>query len=218
MIYGENFNLIFDAISRIENHIGLNSSNDDISVNGRLNQIMSSSVFRGSGAIEPFCEVDIPIHGDGFTVTNEPMLIGESWIVQNTAIITKSEDTGTKNIEEWFDVEFDGNNGTLVGANGRYDGNYVTVTYFHDNLNVYYGIDFKNGLPEVSRTKEDILLLVVKDIVSGINYRIVVDSKGRISNIPTVDIEIGDSVFVDLITDESIEIYIENGYMNWRVV
>ena len=37
MIYGESFNAIFDAIERVEGHIGLFDSNDLSTVNGRLN-------------------------------------------------------------------------------------------------------------------------------------------------------------------------------------
>jgi len=217
MIYGDNFNLIFDALSRIEQHIGLNSSNDDVSVNGRLNQIMTSSIFRGGGAIEPFCEVDIPIVGDNFTVTHEPMMVGNSWVIQNTATITMSEDVSSKNVEEWFDVEFDGSNGTLVGASGKYDGKYVTVTYFHNNLNVYYDIVFSNGIPDVTRTSEDILNLVVSDTITGTNYRITVDSKGRISNLPTQDQIVGINMFPDAVLGATYELLIEDGYMNWRI-
>lgn len=218
MIYGENFNAIFDALSRIEQHIGLNSSNDDISVNGRLNQIMTSEVFRGGGTIEPYCEVDILIVGNNFTVTNEPVLIGNSWVMQNTATIMVSQDASAKHIEEWFDIEFDGSTGTLVGADNKYDGKFITVTYFHSNLSVYYAISFSNGIIDITRTSENILNLVIRDIITETNYRITVDSKGRISNIPTADEEIGDSLIEDSVTGDIYEIYIENAYMNWRII
>ena len=218
MIYGENFNDIFAALERIEKHIGLNSSNDDVTVNGRLNQIMSSNSFRGSGTIEPFCEIDIPIIGNSFTVTNEPMLVGDSWVMQNTVDITVTQDTNSRTIEEWFDVEFDGINGTLIGAGNIYDGQKLTVTYFHNNLNVFYGIVFTNGYPDIQRTSEVLLSLVLQDESTGTNYRIVIDSKGRISNIPTLDPVVGDDMFIDSVSSQNYQVYVDNGNMNWRSI
>jgi hypothetical protein len=218
MIYGDNFNLIFDAISRIEKHIGLNTSNDDLTVNGRLNQIMTSPAFRSSGAIEPFCETDIEIVGDNFTIINEPMMIGQSWVVQNTATIMVNRDSSFKYIEEWFDIEFDGTTGTLVGADGRFDGDFITVTYFHNNLSVYYDIVFTNGFPEVVRSSEEVLNLVVKDTQTEDHYRITIDSKGRISNLPTLDEVVGENAFIDSNDSDIYEIFVEDGYMNWRII
>ena len=218
MIYGDNFNAIFEALERIERHVGLNSANDDVTVNGRLNQIMTSEIFRGGGAVEPYCEIDIPIIGNNFSVTHEPMLIGSSGVVQNTVTIMVDHDDSTKQIEEWFNIEFDGSTGTLVEADNKYDGKFVTVTYFHNNLSVYYDIIFSNGMPDVERTSEIILNLVVRDIIANANYRITVDSRGRISNIPTMDEEIGDNLFEDSVNGEIYELFVENSYMNWRVI
>lgn len=216
MIYGESFNKIFSAIERIERHIGLLFYTDDETVNGRLNNIETSSQEIN---ITPYCEIDVPIVGDSFETSNTPVLIGDSWIVNNSVFITVDQgNSSVKTVHEWGDVEFNGNIGTLMGANGQYDGKSLTVTYFYRDAVLYYGIVFNNGYPETRKIENDFLNLVIKDDVLQNNQKIFIDSKGRVGSYQVQEDATGNNHFVDISNGQTYEIYAENGSINWRTI
>lgn len=214
MIYGEAFNSIFDAIDRIEHHIGLRYYTDDETINGRLNNIEASS---GSG-VRPICEVDIPISGDSFEVSYTPILLGDSWVVNNSAIITVEDSGGEKTVHEWGDIEFIGKTGTLMGAGNQYDGMVVTITYFYNETMLYYGIVFDGGYPETRKVSDTFFDLVIADSVTDENQRIFIDSKGRVSSYAVTEEVSGDNAFQDLSNGLTYELYSDNGNINWRVI
>lgn len=216
MIYGNIFNGLFSTIERIEKHIGLRNSTDDISINGRITNLELS---QGQEVIKPICEVDILISGDSFSVSNSPILMGDSWLVNNSAVITVFDDnSGDKVVHEWGDIEFIGTSGTLVGAGSQYDGKTITVTYFYNKIMLYYDIIFSDGYPDTLKEGTSFFELVIADSVSSLNQRIFIDSKGRISSFPVNDDIVGDNIFVDSVNNLNYEIYSENGNINWRVV
>jgi len=214
MIYGEAFNGIYDAIERIEQHIGLRYFTDSETINGRLNNIETLS----SNAIKPICEVELPISGDSFTTTYAPILLGDSWVVNNSVIITVEDANGEKVVHEWGDIEFYEKTGTLMGANSQYDGMTVTVTYFYNETMLYYGIVFDGGYPETRKISDSFFDLVIEDSVTVENQRIFIDSKGRVSSYAVTEEVSGDNVFQDLTNGLTYELYSDNGNINWRVI
>ncbi len=216
MIYGEKFNDVFDAIERIEKHIGLLFFQDAVTVNGRLNNIENSNY---SQNYVPCCEVDLAITGDSFTTLYDPALIGDAWVVNNSVMITVEQgNDSSKVLHEWGDVEFVGSTGTLVGANEAYSGNMVTLTYFYDQPVLYYDITFVDGYPEVDRIGVSMLDLVIDDVSSELNQRIFIDSKGRVSSYQTTDSTIGNEIYEDLSTGDIYEMYADSGNINWRLI
>jgi hypothetical protein len=213
MIFGESFNAIFDAIRRIEEHVGLRYYTDDESVNGRLNNLE----FRQSESYIPCCEVDVEISDNNFYVSYDPILIGDAWTVNNSVLIkTYSGTDGETVVDEWGDIEFNGNRGTLLGANGRYDGMTLTVTYFHRNVQKYYTIVFKDGYPETEKKAEEMFDLVIEDDSLDKNQRIFIDSKGRVSSYSVDDDVSGNNIFVDEINGNEYELYADGGHISWR--
>ena len=214
MIYGESFNAIFDAIERIEQHIGLRYYTDDETVNGRLNNLEVSASYDG---IRPYCEVDIPIAGDNFEVTHTPILIGDAWVVNNSVVITVI-DSPDKVVHEWGDIEFNGTTGTLMGAGGIYDGKTVTLTYFFKEDMLYYDIVFENGYPETQKIGSIFFDLIIEDEVTDENQRIFIDSKGRVSSYAVQESITGVNSFADTTNGLVYELYSENGHINWRTI
>ena len=214
MIYGESFNSIFDAIERIEHHIGLRYYTDDETVNGRLNNLEIAT----SSNIKPICEVEIPISNDSFEVSYTPILLGDSWVVNNSAIITVEDDGGEKVVHEWGDIEFVGKTGTLMGAGSQYDGMKVTLTYFYNETMLYYGIVFDGGYPETRKVSDTFFDLVIADSATEENQRIFIDSKGRVSSYAVNEEVSGDNVFHDRTNGLTYELYSDNGNINWRVI
>jgi hypothetical protein len=215
MIYGESFNSVFEAIEKIEQHVGLRYFTDTETVNGRLNNLETAVDY----GILPYCEVDLLISGDNFETTYEPVLIGESWVVNDYVIVTISGgNAGDKEVVEWRDVEFVGKVGTLMGANDNYNGNTLTLTYFYNQSMLYYGIVFDGGYPETRRVSDSFFSLVITDEVDGSNQRIFIDSKGRVSSYSVTDMNVGDNSFVDLTNGSTYELYSENGHINWRTI
>ena len=215
MIYGESFNSLFEAIERIEQHVGLRYYTDTETVNGRLNNLDVAAL---NSIIRPYCQVDVPISGDSFEVLYEPVLIGDSWVVNNSVVITVSSDDGEKEVDEWGDIEFQGKHGTLMGADGAYHGKILTITYFYNQTMLYYDIVFSDGYPETRRVGDSFFELVITDDVTGENQRIFIDSKGRVSSYSVTDTNVGDNIFADEINGQSYELYSENGHINWRVI
>jgi hypothetical protein len=160
----------------------------------------------------------VPISGDSFEVLYDPILIGDSWVVNNSVTITVSSSSESKEIDEWGDIEFQGKFGTLMGADGEYHGKTLTVTYFYNQTVLYYDIVFDGGYPETKRTGEAFFDLVITDTVTGDNQRIFIDSKGRVSSYSVTDANIGDNVFVDESNGQSYELYSEDGNINWRTI
>jgi hypothetical protein len=215
MIYGESFNGLFDAVERIEQHIGLRYYTDSETINGRLNNIESLS---SDGMVRPYCQIDVPISGDSFEVLYEPILIGDSWAVNNSVVITVSEDGDEKEVDEWGDIEFQGKYGTLMGANGKYHGKLLTITYFYNQTMLYYDIVFSGGYPETKKAGTSFFDLVITDDLTGENQRIFIDSKGRVSSYLVTDTNVGDNTFADEVNGQTYELYSENGHINWRVI
>lgn len=216
MIYGNLFNKIFDTLERIEQHIGLRYFTDSETINGRLNNL---EVSQGIDAPSVFCEVDVPINGDSFTTLFNPLLIGDAWVVNNSVMITVDQgDSNNKVMHEWGDIEFVDNVGTLMGANGLYDGMVLTLTYFYNQTMLYYGINFTDGYPEVTRTEADYFNLIIGDSILPDNQRIFIDSKGRVSSFSVQDDISGDNIFTDTVNGSTYELYAENGNINWRTV
>ncbi len=215
MIYGEAFNSLFNATERIEQHIGLRYYTDNETINGRLNNLELSP----NAGVSPYCEVDVLIEGNDFTVLNMPILIGDAWVVNNSVFITVEHGNSEKKVvHEWGDVEFIGNTGTLMGAEDAYDGMVLTVTYFYNQTMLYYDIIFNNGYPETSKAGISLLNLVINDISLELNQRIFIDSKGRVSSYLTSDETVGNELYEDSITGDIYELYADNGNINWRLV
>ncbi len=215
MIYGDLFNKLFDAIDRIESYLGLLYYNDDYTVSGRLNNLEISA---GKDNIVPVCEKDILVTGDNFTVSYEPIIIGDSWTVNNSAIITVSDTAEEKEVDEWGDIEFQGVTGTLMGADGNYDGKLVTITYYTKQNMLYYGIIFDGGYPETRKVESEPFDLIIADSVLQENQRIFIDSKGRTSSFSVSEPLVGTNIFDDLSNGLRYELYAENGQINWRTV
>lgn len=215
VIYGESFNALFDSVERVERHIGLRYYLDYETINGRLNNLEMSP----SSGIAPYCEVDVLITGDNFSVVNTPILIGDAWVVNNSVMVTVDQgNSNNKVLHEWGDVEFVGNIGTLMGANGAYDGMVLTLTYFYNQTMLYYSIVFNDGYPGTEKRGDSFFDLVLEDEVAGPNQKIFIDSKGRVSSFDTQDPISGDDTFIDETTGATYEMYAENGNINWRTI
>ena len=215
MIYGDLFNKLFDAVERIEKYIGLRYYTDDVTISGRLNNLE----IMPTRSPEPICEKDIIINNNNFTVEYEPELIGDAWVVNNSVIITTidNENEG-KVVHEWGDVEFNGLTGTLMGANGFYDGKLLTVTYYTKQNMLYYDIVFDGGYPETRKIGDNFFTLVIEDSALSDNQKIFIDSKGRVSSYSVTEQVSGVNIFNDLTNGMSYELYSENGNINWRTV
>jgi len=217
MIYGDAFNEIYDVVEGIESHVGLHDATDNVTVNGRLNNLEAS--YMSGLPVFPYCEIDVMISGDTFEVVNTPVLIGDAWVVNNSVVITISEGGASgKEVDEWGDIEFQGNFGTLMGADGAYHGKKVTLTYFYSQTVLYYGIIFDGDYPEAKKSLTSYFDLVIADEITGDSQRISIDSKGRVSSYPVADAPTGDDNFVDISTGKRFQLYSENGYINWRVI
>ena len=157
--------------------------NDSASILGRLNKVEKNI------GIKPYIENDVLIDGNSFVLQHEPILLGDTYSSTGTVTIIMEEISPTQKIvEEWAGLSFDGNIGTLEGANGRYDKKRLFIPYFFNDIeNVNYRIVMDDGIISVEecRASERLNKIVIEDSTTKHRYSIDIGKDGEVIIMPT---------------------------------
>lgn len=154
---------IYEILYRIEERIGIIGCRDEGTITGEL------AMLRGMMAAIPYVEVDLPITGSSFVTQHSPVLVGDSAVVNGHALITISDASGAKLVEEWRGITFEGKTGTLEESSDRYDGKTITLTYYHSALS-QSKVVIIDGFITISDSTQEEDDIIIRDIVSGSKY------------------------------------------------
>jgi hypothetical protein len=192
-----------DMIFQLEDRIGVLYSKDEGSITGEL------ALMRQLMAPIPFVEIDINISGDNFPVRKTPVMAGDSAIINGHAVITVGNFLGTPIVEAWRDITFVGRIGTIEGANGRYDGKTISLTYFYSMITLY---DFivTDGFISIVEVATMAPNLIIEDAITGNILKITIGWDGAAKYTKTDYGTPLNDTLVDSSTGDTYKIYAED--------
>lgn len=206
----EEYQELYEMIINVERRVGLVGEDRNGTVSGEIDSLIENSFV-------PVSEIDLPITGDNFSLKKAPVNLGDTSVVNGHVIISIASENGVTMIEEWRGIEFSGRIGTLSGANGKYNGEKVTVTYF-SSMRKLFSPSIVNGYIESIEIFEDEDDIIMKDVVTGVKSKIIASSDGSLS-IKKVDSSMyTNDLITDTVTGEAYSVFMNDGFINYEKV
>ena len=202
---------IYELIYRIEERIGVLSDKGSGTITGEL------SILRNLFKATPFVEVDIPIVGNKFEVQHYPVVVGDSAIVNGSAVISMREADLKTTIEEWRGISFSGKEGTIEGAGQKYDGKHITLTYYYSPF-TSKKIVIEDSFIKTIDSAQGENVIIIEDLATNCRFDVVVSWDNVVSYLQIDSETTLNNVIVDIATGTSYELFLENGTIKYNEV
>lgn len=206
----EEYQELYDMIVNVERRVGIVGENRTGTMTGKVDSLIGNSFI-------PISEIDLPISGDNFTLKKAPVNLGDTSVVNGHVIISIESINGTTLVEEWRGVEFTGREGTLSGANGRYNGEKVTVTYF-SSMQQKFIPSIANGYFDSIEIFEDEDDIIMKDVVTGVKSKVIASYDGSLHTQKVDSSMVTNDLITDTVTGEAYNMFTNDGFINYKKV
>jgi len=151
-LLADQINKIFDALLNLQQTIGLKDDSDKDNIFSRIKNLEDATYSSGTPAESTIAKLiverDVPISDDKFELKYTPV----GGICMNDEVQIDNGD-GTWDI--WDHVSFEDNEGTLVDANGIYDGKTLKITYQYAAYTVLESLTFDSSDNELVKDFTD---------------------------------------------------------------
>ena len=198
---------LYAAIRQIERRIGtLDARRLDGSITGELKAISHDSAL-------PKVQMGIPVIGNKFQLTEQPKIVGDSFLVNGYIVVDMGIDIlGREVIEEWRDVSFIGKECSInCSPINRYNGKFVSATYFYSS-ELHYSLSISNEFLFTKETTEIEDDIIIRDLTNKVNMRVSFSSSGEMYLSKTRESTLND-VITDEVSGDRYEIHINNGFI-----